>query len=108
VKLVHAPVAPHVIEKGLPTTGVLAQVLVAKFADHLPLCGKRRSDSLKLSVQRFVKLCRSPAKRCLVPFRRVRDRLVPNCPLLNLELKSEVDRQSGARARPVRRRGKLT
>jgi transposase len=26
-----------VIDKGLPTTGLLAQVLVAKFADHLPL-----------------------------------------------------------------------
>jgi transposase len=36
-KLVQAPVAPHVIDKGLPTTGLLAQVLVAKFADHLPL-----------------------------------------------------------------------
>ena len=36
-KLVQAPVAPHVIDKGLPTTGLLAQVLVAKFLDHLPL-----------------------------------------------------------------------
>ena len=35
--LVQAPVAAHVIEKGIPTTGLLAQVLVAKFADHLPL-----------------------------------------------------------------------
>jgi transposase len=26
----------HVIDKGIPTTGLLAQVLVAKFADHLP------------------------------------------------------------------------
>ncbi len=32
-----APVAPHVIDKGLPTTGLLAQVLVAKYLDHLPL-----------------------------------------------------------------------
>lgn len=31
------PVAPHVIDKGLPTTGLLAQVLVAKYLDHLPL-----------------------------------------------------------------------
>jgi len=37
-KLVQAPVAPHVIDKGLPTTGLLAQVLVAKYLDHLPLC----------------------------------------------------------------------
>jgi len=35
--LVQAPVAPHIIDKGLPTTGLLAQVLVAKFLDHLPL-----------------------------------------------------------------------
>ena len=35
--LVQAPVAPHVIDKGIPTTGLLAQVLVAKFLDHLPL-----------------------------------------------------------------------
>ena len=31
------PVDPHVIDKGIPTTGLLAQVLVAKHADHLPL-----------------------------------------------------------------------
>jgi transposase len=35
--LVQAPVAAHVIDKGIPTTGLFAQVLVAKFADHLPL-----------------------------------------------------------------------
>ena len=35
--LVQAPVAPHVIDKGIPTAGLLAQVLVAKYADHLPL-----------------------------------------------------------------------
>jgi transposase len=37
-KIVQAPVAPHVIDKGIPTAGLLAQVLVAKYADHLPLC----------------------------------------------------------------------
>jgi transposase len=36
-KIVQAPVAPHVIDKGLSTTGLLAQVLVAKYLDHLPL-----------------------------------------------------------------------
>jgi transposase len=36
-KLVQVAVAPHVIDKGLATTGLLAQVLVAKYADHLPL-----------------------------------------------------------------------
>lgn len=35
--LVQAAVAPHIIDKGLATTGLLAQVLVAKYADHLPL-----------------------------------------------------------------------
>jgi len=36
-KLVQVAVAPHVIDKGLATAGLLAQVLVAKYADHLPL-----------------------------------------------------------------------
>ncbi len=35
--LVQAPVPPHVIDKGMPTTGLLAHGLVAKYADHLPL-----------------------------------------------------------------------
>lgn len=35
--LTQAPVPAHVIEKGLATTGLLAHVLVAKYADHLPL-----------------------------------------------------------------------
>ncbi len=36
-KITQGPVAPHVIDKGLPTAGLLAQVLVAKYLDHLPL-----------------------------------------------------------------------
>lgn len=35
--IVQAPVAPHVIDKGIPTTNLLAQVLISKYADHLPL-----------------------------------------------------------------------
>ena len=35
--ITQAPVDPHVIDKGIPTTALLAQVLVAKYADHLPL-----------------------------------------------------------------------
>ena len=35
--LVQAPVPAHVIDKGIPTSGLLAQVLVAKYQDHLPL-----------------------------------------------------------------------
>src|SRR5882757_9118313 len=36
-RLVQAPVPPHVIDKGIPTTGLLAQVLIAKYLDHAPL-----------------------------------------------------------------------
>ena len=36
-RIVQAPVAPHIIDKGLPATGLLAQVVVAKYLDHLPL-----------------------------------------------------------------------
>jgi transposase len=35
--LSQAAVDAHIIDKGIPTAGLLAQVLVAKFADHLPL-----------------------------------------------------------------------
>lgn len=35
--LVQVPVEPHVIDKGIPTPGLLAQVLINKYADHLPL-----------------------------------------------------------------------
>ena len=36
-EIVTAPPAPKVIDKGLPGPGLLAQVAVAKFRDHLPL-----------------------------------------------------------------------
>ncbi len=36
-KIVQAPVPAHVIDKGIPTAGLLAHLLVAKFLDHLPL-----------------------------------------------------------------------
>jgi transposase len=36
-RLVQAPVPAHIIDKGIPTTGLLAQLLVAKYLDHLPL-----------------------------------------------------------------------
>lgn len=35
--LVQAPVPPQIIDKGIPTAGLLANVLVAKYLDHLPL-----------------------------------------------------------------------
>jgi transposase len=35
--LIQAPVPAPIIDKGLPTAGLLAHVVVTKFADHLPL-----------------------------------------------------------------------
>jgi len=35
--LIQAPVPAQVIDKGIPTAGLLAQEMVAKYADHLPL-----------------------------------------------------------------------
>lgn len=35
--LIQAPVPGQIIDKGIPTAGLLAHVMVAKFADHLPL-----------------------------------------------------------------------
>jgi transposase len=35
--LIQAPVPAHVIDKGIPTAGLVAQVVVAKYIDHLPL-----------------------------------------------------------------------
>ena len=35
--VVQAPAPPRIVEGGLPTEAVVAQVLVAKYADHLPL-----------------------------------------------------------------------
>jgi transposase len=43
--LTQAPVPAHVIDKGIPTAGLLAQVLVAKFLDHLPLYRQEASSS---------------------------------------------------------------
>ena len=36
-RIVQAPMPAYVIDKGLPTPGLMAHVLVAKYADHLPL-----------------------------------------------------------------------
>jgi transposase len=40
--LVQAPVPAQIIDKGIPTAGLLAHVLVAKYADHLPLYRQQR------------------------------------------------------------------
>lgn len=38
--LIQAPVPAQVIDKGIPTAGLLAQVMIAKLGDHLPLYGQ--------------------------------------------------------------------
>src|SRR5690554_5898692 len=40
--LIQAPVPPQIIDKGISTAGLLVQVLVAKYADHLPLYRQER------------------------------------------------------------------
>jgi transposase len=35
--LIQAPVAPHIIDKGIPTVALLVHVLIAKYLDHCPL-----------------------------------------------------------------------
>jgi len=40
--LIQAPVPAQIIDKGIPTSGLLAQVLVAKYSDHLPLYRQER------------------------------------------------------------------
>ncbi len=35
--LIRAPVPAQIIDKGIPTAGLLAHIMIAKFADHLPL-----------------------------------------------------------------------
>lgn len=41
-RLIQAPVPAHVIDKGIPTAGLLAQVLIAKYLDHAPLYRQER------------------------------------------------------------------
>src|SRR6202050_2505592 len=36
-RLIQAPLPPHIIDKGIPTAGLLAHVLIAKYLDHAPL-----------------------------------------------------------------------
>src|SRR5450830_1329709 len=40
--LIQAPVPAQIIDKGIPTAGLLAQLLVAKYSDHLPLYRQER------------------------------------------------------------------
>jgi transposase len=36
-KIIQAPLPPHVIDKGIPTAGLLAHILTTKYAHHMPL-----------------------------------------------------------------------
>lgn len=36
--LIQVPVPAQIIDKRIPASGLLAQVLVVKYSDHLPLC----------------------------------------------------------------------
>jgi len=36
-RLIQAALPPHIIDKGIPTAGLLAHVLIAKYLDHAPL-----------------------------------------------------------------------
>ncbi|MBB3009847.1 transposase [Cupriavidus alkaliphilus] len=40
--LIQAPVLPHVVDKGIPTAGLLAHTLISKYGDHLPLYRQER------------------------------------------------------------------
>ncbi|MFA0814005.1 IS66 family transposase [Microbulbifer epialgicus] len=40
--LTQAPIPPQIIDKGIPTSGLLAHLLIAKYADHLPLYRQER------------------------------------------------------------------
>jgi transposase len=40
--LIQAPVPAQIIDKGIPTAGLLAQVLVSKYGDHVPLYRQER------------------------------------------------------------------
>jgi transposase len=44
-RLIQAPVPAQVIDKGIPTAGLLAQVLIAKYLDHAPCIGRKASSS---------------------------------------------------------------
>ena len=48
--VVQAPAPSRLIEGGLPTEATVGQVLVSKYADHLPLYRRRRSGPAKAST----------------------------------------------------------
>ncbi len=61
--ITQVPVDAHVIDKGIPTAGLLAHVLVAKYADHLPLnrregiFGRAGLAILRSTLAQWVDIC---------------------------------------------------
>jgi len=49
-KVLQAPAPARLIEGGLPTEATVAQVLVSKYADHLPLYRQARFTPAKGSI----------------------------------------------------------
>ncbi|QHF38576.1 hypothetical protein PspS34_10015 [Pseudomonas sp. S34] len=66
---IQAPVPAHVIDKGLPTAGLLAHVMMAKFADHLPPITHRRTDTRSHSNTGCRYLFGEPIRRLPVDWR---------------------------------------
>jgi transposase len=65
--LIQAPVPAQVIDKGIPTAGLLAHLMVAKFADHLQLYRQEKIFGLlacRSHVQRWLNEWAKPAYNC--------------------------------------------
>ena len=52
-RLIQKAVPPHIIDKGIPTAGLLAQVLVAKYLDHAPLYRQKEKVSSNGPASRY-------------------------------------------------------
>lgn len=61
--LTQAPMPAHVIDKGIPTTGLLAHLLISKYADHLPLYQQEKIfaragvELARLTLAEWVGIC---------------------------------------------------
>ncbi|GAB5339640.1 hypothetical protein PFUM301597_41250 [Pseudomonas fluorescens] len=58
--LIQAPVLAHVIDKGIPTADLLAHIMVATFADHLPLYRREKIFGLAGLIPATVPRITSP------------------------------------------------
>ena len=63
-----APAPEHLIEGGIPTENLIAAVVIAKYADHLPLYGRPRSMAARASnsiARRWPTGRAAPPSRCV-------------------------------------------